>query len=94
MYGNRFPFVELLQLLDRYPYQVEDKGVHMEFNSRRIVFTSNQEPEDWYSAERTHQGDWASNPLNARLREFGTIIRTGEVHRAIGPVQAQFGVPQ
>lgn len=94
MYGHRFPFTELLQLLDRYPYQVEDKGVHMEFNSRRIVFTSNQEPEDWYNAERTHQVEWAQNPLNARLREFGTIIRTGEVHRAIAPVQAQFGLPQ
>jgi len=94
MYGHRFPFTELLQLLDRYPYQVEDKGVHMEFNSRRIVMTSNQEPEDWYSAERTHQVDWVSNPLNRRLREFGRIIRTGEVHRVINPVIAEFGIPQ
>lgn len=94
MYGHRFPYTELLQLLDRYPYQVEDKGVHMEFVSRRIVMTSNQEPEDWYSAERTHQMDWGSNPLNARLREFGRIIRTGEVHRVINPVIAEFGIPQ
>lgn len=94
MYGHRFPFTELLQLLDRYPYQVEDKGVHMEFTSTRIVMTSNQEPEDWYSAERTHQGDWAQNPLNARIREFGRIIRTGVVHRVPNPVEAQFGIPQ
>lgn len=94
MYGHRFPFTELLQLLDRYPYQVEDKGIYMEFTSRRIVFTSNQEPEDWYNAERTHQVAWADNPLNARLREFGRIVRTGLVHRVLNPVEAQYGHPQ
>lgn len=82
MYGHRFGFSDLLQLLDRYPYQVETKGGVAQFVSRRIVFTSNQHPQDWYNAERTHQGDWAQNPLNRRLREYGRIIYTGEVHTA------------
>jgi len=81
MYGHRMPFTDLLQLLDRYPYQVETKGGVQQFTSKRIVFTTNQNPEDWYDAERTHQCDWANNPLNRRIREYGKIIITGQVHR-------------
>lgn len=58
MYGHRFSFSFLLQLLDRYPLKVECKGSTYEFTSRRIVFTSNQEPEYWYSQEATHQVAW------------------------------------
>lgn len=86
MYGHRFSFSELLQLLDRYPFQVETKGGVRQFTSRRIVFTSNQDPQDWYNAERTHQMRWAENPLYRRLREYGRIIYTGEVHRATPPL--------
>jgi len=81
MYGHRFSFSELLQLLDRYPFQVETKGGVRQFTSRRIVFTSNQRPEDWYNAERTHNVRWEENPLNRRLREYGKMYFTGEVHR-------------
>lgn len=80
MYGHRFSFSFLLQLLDRYPLKVECKGSTYEFVSRRIVFTSNQEPEFWYSKEATHQVAWDDNPLNRRIRDFGRIIRTGAVH--------------
>lgn len=86
MYGSSFPFTELLQLMDRYPYAVEIKGGTVEFTSRKLVFTSNQEPEDWYSAERTHQGTWASNPLKRRIDEFAKITRTGEITRYLPPV--------
>ena len=80
-YGHRFSFTELLRLTDRYPYAVQVKGSYVEFTSKRIVFTSNQEPEDWYDSEKTHQGPWELNPLNRRIRQYGKIIRTGEVHR-------------
>jgi len=79
-YGHSYPFTELLRVLDRYPLQVEFKGGFHQFSSRRIIFTSNQEPKDWYNGERTHQLRWEDNPLNARIREFGRILRTGEVH--------------
>jgi len=85
MYGHCFPFTELLQLLDRYPYKVPVKGGTMEFVSKRIVMTSNQHPRDWYAAERTHQGPWEENPLCRRIREYGTLIFTGEVHRPPPP---------
>ncbi len=97
MYGHCFPYTELLHLMDRYPHSVETKGGTVEFNSRRIIFTSNEEPEDWYNGERIHQSDWASSPLNRRIKEFGVIIRTGEVHRRVIPVLVNpilYGQPQ
>lgn len=82
-YGHSMPYSLLLRLLDRYPLKLEMKGSSIEFCSKRIIFTSNQEPEQWYNAERTHQMVWAENPLNRRIQEFGRIIRTGQVHRAV-----------
>ena len=38
----------LLQLLDRYPFRVPTKGSHLPFVSRRIIFTSNSHPSEWY----------------------------------------------
>lgn len=42
------PFDFLLRLCDRYPMRVEVKGGTRKFVSRRIVFTSNKSPEEWY----------------------------------------------
>lgn len=85
MYGSSFPYTELLRLFDRYPHAVECKGGTIEFSSKIIVMTSNQEPEDWYSAERTHKMPWAESPLKRRLDEFCQIIRTGVIHRVPPP---------
>lgn len=87
MYGHRFPFGDLLLLIDRYPFQVETKGAVVQFTSLKIVFTSNQEPEHWYSGEKTHQVSWDKNPLNRRIKQFGTVIYMNEVH----PDVADFG---
>ena len=46
----------------------------MEFTSKIIIFTSNQEPCDWYDGEKTHQVSWETNPLNRRIQEFGEMI--------------------
>ncbi len=85
MYGSSFAFTELLQLMDRYPLSVETKGGTVEFNSKRLIFTSNEEPEDWYDSEKTHRMAWKDSPLNRRIKEFGVIVRTGEVHRRVRP---------
>jgi len=80
-YASSCKFIDLLKILDRSPLHVETKGGYVQFTSRRIIFTSNEEPERWYNAERTHQMSWEQNPLNRRLREYGRIIRTGAVHQ-------------
>jgi len=86
-YGGCCRFSDLLRLLDRNPMHVETKGGYVQFTSRRIIFTSNQEPESWYNNERTHQMSWDQNPLNRRIREYGRILRTGAVHQ--GPQAPQ-----
>jgi len=87
-YGASQRYSTLLRLLDRYPLRIETKGSSIEFTSRRIIFTSNQDPEDWYASESTHRMPWRESPLFRRISEFGRIIRTGEVHRAIPPVRS------
>jgi len=82
MYGHCFPYTYLLQLIDRYPMAVDVKGSVINFISRRIVFTSNQHPRDWYNSEVTHSGPWDLSPLCRRMREFGRLYFTGEVHVA------------
>lgn len=91
-YGHSYPFSQLLQLCDRYPLMVESKGGTVPFVSRRIIFTSNQDPKDWYNGERTHQGPWEQNPLNRRIRDFGRIIRTGIIHQAVITVMPDINV--
>jgi len=41
-------FIEMLGLLDRYSYTVEDKGLVRQFKGTRIILTSTQHPRDLY----------------------------------------------
>lgn len=72
-YGHKISFTQLLSILDWGTVRVETKGGSALLCSTTFVFTSNQDPQDWYSAERTHQPDWIANPLKRRLDEFGFI---------------------
>jgi len=47
-YDGYIPFREFLQLNDRYPHQVPVKGSFRQFTSKRIIYTSNINPIDWY----------------------------------------------
>lgn len=85
-YGHKMSFSQLLQVLDRYPLRVETKGGSAHCAATTFVFTSNQDPQDWYNAEKTHQGEWAENPLKRRLDEFGHIIYMGGFVRRVPQV--------
>jgi len=67
-------------------------GGTVEFTSRVLVFTSNQDPELWYDPQRTHQHmRWQDNPLKRRIDDFATIIYMGDdrpppLLAIIGPV--------
>lgn len=42
------PYSQLLNLMDRYPLNVETKGGTVSFVAKRIIFTSNSHPSEWY----------------------------------------------
>ena len=46
--GHFMPYTTLKRLADRYPMSVETKGGRVAFRAKRLVITSNIEPEQWY----------------------------------------------
>ena len=46
--GSEFKLGFLLKLLDRYPMRVEVKGGFVQWVPKKIYFTSNKDPKDWY----------------------------------------------
>jgi len=48
-FEGEIPYTEFKNLVDRYPHKVECKGGFHEFNSKVICFTSNLNPNSWYS---------------------------------------------
>jgi len=73
-YGHKMAFSQLLSVLDWGAIRVETKGSSAQLAATTFVFTSNQDPQDWYDKEKTHQPDWETNPLKRRLDEFGVIV--------------------
>jgi hypothetical protein len=63
--NTRFGF--LLQLLDRYPLQVPVKGGFVNWRPRRIYFTSNLAPGEWYTGANEQQ-------LAALRRRFNEVL--------------------
>lgn len=62
---------DMLRLLDRYPYQVEFKGGHLQFNSKFIWITSNKHPRDWYK-------DMSEEKYAALKRRFDIVVHMTE----------------
>lgn len=59
----------ILRLTDRYPMNVQIKGGHAVFNSKRIIFTSNKKWEEWW--ERAHDLE----PLRRRISKVVHFTR-------------------
>lgn len=78
MGGHVFPYTELLELTDRYPHSVQNKGGTVPFVPHVICFTSNYHPKDWYDYEALGFASFEDSPLHRRFQEFGAIIFTGE----------------
>jgi len=66
-FEGQAPLTKLLQYLDPYPLQVENKGATVWAKWERIIFTANREPRDWYSAKALI----APTQVNALLRRVG-----------------------
>jgi len=62
--GGVFPLSYLLQIMDRYPMKVPIKGGFVQWVPKTIYFTSNINPDDWYSgAIQEHR-----NALRRRIK--------------------------
>lgn len=46
--GHFMPYTTLKRLADRYPMSVETKGGRVAFRAKRLVITTNIDPEQWY----------------------------------------------
>ena len=66
--GSWFKYSILLQLLDRYPLNVQVKGGTVPFNSRLVIITSNHAPPTWYT-------DPVKYPYAALERRLTTVYR-------------------
>jgi len=67
-YGT-LPWSTLLQILDRYPIQVEVKGGNVQFLAERIFITSNAYPRQWYQ-EHLEKNHLTIDPLYRRIDKF------------------------
>lgn len=93
-YGHSMPYTDLLRLLDSTPLQVQTKGGFVPMLAKVFIFTSNQHPQQWYDAEKTHKMPWAQSPLCKRIEEFGRIIMYPAKTAVPVSVHADYGVPQ
>lgn len=66
--GSCFKISYLLKLLDRYPMQVPVKGGFVSWCPKEIYFTSNLNPDNWYSGAH-------SEHVAALFRRFTNIVR-------------------
>lgn len=70
-FDGRWPYRDLLRLLDRYPYQGETKGGYVKLNSPFIYITCEYPPDEYYGEEK--------NRLDQVVRRIdNTIHLTGD----------------
>lgn len=65
--GSQIPFRLLLRVIDIYPITLEVKGGHIYWYPKRIYFTSNVAPQNWYERE-----DFA--PLQRRFTRVERVV--------------------
>jgi len=63
-------FDDILRILDWYPLIVEIKGTAVELFANRFVFTSNQDPRDWYRK----LPEFRREAFFERILEFGVVF--------------------
>lgn len=64
-FDGKWPFRDLLRLLDRYPYQCQTKGGYVKFNSPYIYITCEWEPGHF----------WCGNALAQVMRRLTSVLQ-------------------
>lgn len=67
----------ILRLLDRYPLSVETKGGAVQFVAKKIIFTSNSHPKEWYPKMVERYG-WGADPVRNPLER--RLTKTIQIH--------------
>lgn len=75
-FDGKWPYRDLLRLLDRYPYQGQVKGGYVKINSPFIYITCEHQPGDL----------WEGNELNQVTRRITTIERMDGTDIAASPL--------
>ncbi len=57
-FKGALPFSELLQLTDKWPYEVNKKGSQIVWKPKYLIITSNFEPEIWYRKKSLDNRVW------------------------------------
>lgn len=96
-FRDNWPYKEMLRLIDRYPFDVQVKGGNYNMISRRLVFTTNIDPMNWYP-----NISWENrSPFRRRLNQTATIYdfsKKSTYHKQIfrkrpkpfvGPIRAE-----
>ncbi len=70
-FANQFKYHTMLRLIDRYPFDLQEKGSNMQLcaSTKRIVFTTNIHPHQWYHNKAYRDKE----PLRRRFRDFAKI---------------------
>ncbi len=68
-FAGQFKYRTMLRLLDRYPFDIQEKGSNANFVSKRIVFTTNIHPNQWYPGVPYEK----KAPLRRRFKDFCKI---------------------
>lgn len=80
-YYGWFSYDYLLRLIDRYPFTLDTKHGTVQCSARKMLFTSNKHPSNWYNWERLGVPDWGTtqangvpcNPLERRITKIFNI---------------------
>lgn len=66
---------EILRILDWYPLMVEFKNGYVRLLASTFVFTSNQNPSEWYRGGRDGGPDRDRSALWRRFKQFAVVIK-------------------
>ncbi len=68
-FSHQIKFHTLLALLDRYPFDIQEKGNNMDLLCKRIVITTNIAPAYWYKNKTQTERE----PMFRRFKDFAKI---------------------
>ncbi len=93
MYGKRFSHGFLLRLCDRYQFTVPVHQSAVNFSSKRIIFTSNVHPKEWYTVmyDRT-MTSFYHGPLHRRMVQGDSFIAKCERYRDVELIRDEDGI--